>query len=224
MRTNATDALYIRAPRLNQLNVLNQLASDAHLTQAELARRCGLSVAMLNNYMKELCRMGLIEYRRKNAKSISYHITPAGREHLEKIQEELIDEMVNLFAEAKERIRNRILSHAPEMFRRVVLFGSGPLAELAFHALAVADVSVMGVCDDDPAMAGKEWCGREVINPSQIKYMAPDAVVIADHRRTAEICGRLGALSELGIALIRLDRDRAGAQTAKPVMSESGVS
>jgi predicted transcriptional regulator len=155
MSNKIPEALFIRAPRLNKFNILDQLASNSRLTQAELARRCDLSVAMINNYMKELCRTGLLEYHRRSSKSISYHLTPSGKEQLQTIQDELIQEMVSIFAEAKERLRERILASAQGKLQRVILFGSGHLAELAFHALELAKVGVMGICDDDRTESGR---------------------------------------------------------------------
>jgi predicted transcriptional regulator len=205
MSNKSPEALFIRAPRLNKFNILDQLASNSRLTQAELARRCDLSVAMVNNYMKELCSTGLLEYHRRSSKSISYHLTSAGKEQLQTIQDELIHEMASIFAEAKDRIRERILASAQGKLQRVVLFGSGHLAELAFHALELAKVSVIGICDDDPDRIGKEWCGRQVISPSQIRYMAPDAVVVANREKTTEMCDSLTHLLDRGIQVLRLD-------------------
>lgn len=205
MRTKTPDTFFIRAPRLNQLNILQQLASDSHLTQAELGRLCNLSVAMVNNYMKELCALGLLEYHRKSSKSVSYHLTSSGESYIDSHRQELIQEMVELFADAKARIRELVIGPCSGGLRRVVLFGSGHLAELTFHALDSAGFSVIGVCADDPVLLGREWCGREVMNPTQIRYMAPDAVIIADLGRTDEICRGLSYLTERGIRLIRLD-------------------
>jgi predicted transcriptional regulator len=223
MRNKITEALHIRAPRLNQLNILSQLASDSHLTQAVLARRCRLSVAMVNNYMKELHDAGLIEYRRRSSKNIAYPLTPAGHEFVERLEQELIQEIVELFAESKAKVRDLILNGTREAIRRVVLFGSGDIAELAFHALESAGVKVIGVCDGEPQHAGREWCGRELINPSQIRYMTPDAVVIATLHSSEEIYNSLAPLKEDGVHLIRLD-GRAGNNSGKelPRNSKSG--
>jgi len=205
MRTKAPDTFYLRAPRLNQLNILQQLASDSHLTQAELARRCHLSVAMVNNYIKELCALGLLEYHRKSSRNVSYHLTPSGDVHIKSIRQELMQELVELFADAKARIQKFVIGQAPDGLQRVVLFGSGHLAELTFHALESAQLNVIGVCADDPQLLGSEWCGREVLNPSQIRFMAPDAVIVADLGRADDICRNLNYLTERGIRLIRLD-------------------
>lgn len=205
MRVKASSSLYIPAPKLNELRILKEIATDPGITQAELARRCALSVAMVNNYMKELGDRGFLEYRRKNSKMISYHVTAAGKEAADATRTELLVELIKLLADAKEQVKEIILHQTHKDLQRVVLYGSGILAELAFHALEAARVSVIGVCSDDPAEIGQEWCGRERINPSQIRYMAPDAVVIALLDRSDDVFLRLTHLHQHGIELIRLD-------------------
>jgi len=197
--------LYIQSPKLNQLNILREIAANAHVTQAELAGRCSLSVAMVNNYMKELCGAGLIEYHRKTSKSVTYHLTSSGTEHLEGLQAELISEMVGMFVSAKEEIRARIVSQARGPLQRIVLFGSGPLAQLAFHALELAGINILGVCDENPSVIGTDFCGREVLSPSQIRFLAPDVVIVADTLKGGEICSSISSLPSRGIGLIRLN-------------------
>jgi predicted transcriptional regulator len=205
MQMNSLQSLYLQSPKLNQLNILREITANSNVTQAELAKLCSLSVAMVNNYMRDLCGCGFIEYHRKTTKSVSYHLTPSGTRHLEALQSELIDEMVGMFVAAKERIRDRIVSQAQVALQRVVLFGSGHLAQLAFHALQLAGTNIMGICDDNPAAIGSDFCGREVLSPSQIRFLAPDAVVVADSLQGDEVCRTMNLLSQRGINVIRLD-------------------
>jgi len=205
MRIKAPQSLFLPAPKLNQLHILKQIALNSNISQAELAQRCMLSVAMINNYMKELCSEGLLEYRRKSSKTISYHVTAAGRSAADSTETALLRELLIHYAEAKERVRQIILNQVKGNHQRVVLFGRGNLAELAFHALESAEVSVVGVCDDDPAVIGRDWCGREILNPSQIRYVDPNSVVIASSDRSDEICRSLRHLEDRGIRLIRLE-------------------
>jgi predicted transcriptional regulator len=205
MQIKDFQGLYLQSPQLNQLNILREVASNARITQATLAKRCSLSVAMVNNYMKELCGSGLLEYHRKTIKSVTYHLTTAGNQRLEALQGRLIHEMVGMFVAAKKQIQDRIASQTRSNLKRVVLFGTGSLAQLAFHALELAGVKILGVCDDNAEMIGKDFCGREVLNPSQIRFLAPDAVVVADAARAEEICRNIDSVRDHGIDIIRLD-------------------
>lgn len=198
-------SLYLQSPKLNQLNILREVAGNAHITQAELANRCSLSVAMVNNYMKELCGAGLLEYHRRTTKSVTYHLTPSGIQHLESLQGLMIREMVGMFVSAKEQIRDHIASQTQSPLQRVVLYGSGHLAQLAFHALELSGKTIVAICDDNQEMIGRDFCGREVTNPSQIRFIAPDAVVVADSARAEEIIRNLEFLPDQGIGIIRVD-------------------
>ncbi|MFH1574878.1 MAG: winged helix-turn-helix transcriptional regulator [Acidobacteriota bacterium] len=204
MRNNALDTFYIRSPRLNQLQILKELAGDPNLTQAELARRCELSVAMVNNYMKELSGLGWLQYHRKSAKNVSYHLTPAGHKQVEAVEAELLREMAERFAVSKSRIREHVLSRVAGTPERVVLVGCGDLAEITFHALESVGIGVVGVCDFESLNVGRFWCGRKILEVSQAAYLKPDAVVVADTVHLQEIYSSLKALAELGILVIPL--------------------
>jgi predicted transcriptional regulator len=205
MQLDNRSRLYIESPKLNQLNILKQVAADAHITQAELGSRCSLSVAMVNNYMKELCRAGYLEYHRRTIKSVTYHLTDSGTRQLGALQAELIGEMVDLFAAAKAQIQACILSQCASEPKRVVLFGCGALARLVFHSFEATGARILGICDDNIETIGSDFCGREVLNSSQIRFLAPDAVIIADLQRTEEIDQSLRHLSSNGIQIIRLN-------------------
>jgi predicted transcriptional regulator len=215
MQMKGLQGLYHQSPKLNQLNILKEVDANATITQAELATRCSLSVAMVNNYMKELCETGLLEYRRKSIKTVSYYLTPLGEQQLEFLHSEFIDELVNRYIAAKDQIYHRILSKARSELKKVILFGCGHLAQLIFHALESSGVSILGICDDNMETMGSGFCGREVINPSQIRYLSPDTVIIADSTRTEEICQNIAYLSDMGIQIICLDE----AWRSKPAQS-----
>ncbi len=218
-----TEGLFIPAPRLNQLHILKLIAADPEITQAELADGCALSVAMVNNYMKELRSRGYLEYRRKNSKCISYHLTKLGQEAAAHIQTALLQVLARFFTNAKDQAKEIILSQARGRLRRVVLFGSGDLAEIALHALEAAMVNVIGICSDDPSINGPEWCGRKVIDPSQVPHLAPDAVVIAHPNGSEPVDWRLANLHQYGIDLIRLDPWAAEPGPLQPELVATGA-
>ena len=112
MQIKEPQGLYLQSPKLNQLNLLREVSGNARITQAELANRCSLSVAMVNNYMKDLCNNDFLEYNRKSIKSVTYHLTSSGEQYLESLQTELIGELVQMFANAKEQIRESIMGKA----------------------------------------------------------------------------------------------------------------
>lgn len=197
--------LYIQSPKLNQLNILREIALNARITQAELADRCSLSVAMINNYMKDLCRQRLLRYHRKSIKNVSYHLTASGAQQLDLLLKERIGEMAQLFANAKAFILDRIKDCHGEAPRRVALFGSGDLAEIVFMAMESSGLNVLCVCDDAPGGRDKRICGRSIEPPLLLCHIAADAVIVTDEPKTRESAEILESLATTGARLIRLD-------------------
>jgi DNA-binding MarR family transcriptional regulator len=206
MRTKVPGRLYTPAPRLNQLRILEQIAANHDITQSELAHSCALSVAMVNNYMKELCERGLLEYRRKTSKTISYHVTEAGQETADSTRDELLRELLDMSADARDWVRTIIMKQTRKELRRAVIYGTGTPAEIVFHALESAGANIIGVCSDDPQEIGTEWCGRQIVNPSQIRFLAPDAVIVAVDEGCEEVCRRLMPLAQSRIEIIAIAR------------------
>ena len=206
MRTKTPPNLFLLSPKLNHLNILKGVAANARVTQAELAQNCSLSVAMVNNYMKDLCQNNFLRYNRKSKKSVTYYLTLSGTEYLETLQHELIIEMARMFAHAKERVRDSILEQAKSPLRHVVLYGTGHLAQIVFHALDYSDIRVLGICKDTPGAVGTNFCGHEIVASSKIRELSPDAVVIADSPKRMESIRTLGSLVHYGIELIQLDQ------------------
>lgn len=201
--------LYLQSPRLNQLNILREIARNARITQAELAGRCSLSVAMVNNYMKDLCSHKLLRYHRKSIKNVSYHLTASGARRLDLLQKERIGEMAHLFAEAKTSILDRIRECPGEVPRRVVLYGSGDLAQLAFLALESSGFEVLSICDDAANVRERQFCGRSIDRPARLRSLFPDAVIVTDEPSTKDSAEILDSLEQKGVRLIRLDTSLA---------------
>jgi predicted transcriptional regulator len=203
MSPKVPDSFYIAAPKLNEFNILSLICGNSKLTQAELARRCDLSVAMVNNYMKMLCAKGLLEYHRRTIKTVTYHITTLGRDWLEAREQELLREAVDLFAQTKDHIRDAVLRQAGAV-RNVVVYGCGHLAELTIHSLTASSVSILGVCDDDPLFVGRYFCGMPVQPFTRIHDLRPDAVVIAGGVKAGDTNGTWAFLTSQGIRIVRL--------------------
>ena len=204
MSPKVPDTFYIAAPKLNEYNILSLVSGSSRVTQAELARRCNLSVAMVNNYMKSLCSRGLLEYHRRTSKSVTYHLTALGRDWLAATELELVSEAVELFDQIKDRIRETIRRQAPGAFRRVVIYGTGTLAELTFHALLPLHPEMLSFCDDEAVQSARELCGQPVLVYGQIEEVKPDVVVITGGVRAGDTNGTWTFLADQGIRVVRL--------------------
>lgn len=204
MSPRVPDTFYVAAPKLNEFNILSLVSGNSRITQAELARRCALSVAMVNNYMKSLCSRGLLEYHRKTTKSVTYHLTTQGRDWIATTEKEMISDAVELFEQIKNRIREAIERAAPKGVRRVVIYGTGTLAEIVYHSLEQLNPESVSFCDDGAVGTGRELCGCPVLPFSQIADAGPDTVVLTGGVHAGDANGTWSLLASQGIFVVRM--------------------
>lgn len=95
------NGLRLRSVKLNQFRILREIGRSA-VTQELLGKRVGLSVAMINNYIKALQAQKFIACKRKNSKLMSYHLTIVGEGFLKQAGQGIVRECKKLIKEIEK--------------------------------------------------------------------------------------------------------------------------
>jgi hypothetical protein len=108
-----------------------------------------------------MARRGWVRLRRERANRLRYAITPAGLAEKARITRAHLGQTLQLYADARRRIGERLdaLLHEPDLRsdagvgggRRIAFFGAGALAEIAYICVHERDLTLMGVVDDNRA-------------------------------------------------------------------------
>lgn len=93
---NNANSLFIPTTRLNRCRILKLIRDDPNIKQFQIAFGTNLSVAMVNNYIRELEENGLIVCVRKTSKTLTYQITAAGSVLIEQVSRELAEEVLSM--------------------------------------------------------------------------------------------------------------------------------
>ncbi len=201
---------YIRpSKKLRLLSVVQALTENERLSQTQLARFSRTSSAMVNQYLAELHREGMVQFAPVNRKSFAYRLTDKGQEARRNMMEQYCAEMVRGFASIKELVRRRLeplaerrnasdlqeaatqsgLHTAP---LRIALFGAAETGEVVLAALEGTPFDVTLVVDNDDAKHGTPFHGHTVQPPAALLaapgQLAVDAVVVASfaHQRAIQ--------------------------------------
>jgi EPS-associated MarR family transcriptional regulator len=90
------------------LRLLRMVEADPHITQREMKRRLGISLGMVNFFLAELSKQGLVRMDRfrkaSNKAAYMYHLTPAGMEAIGRLAFRFLKRKVAEY----EEIRNQI--------------------------------------------------------------------------------------------------------------------
>src|SRR2546429_1776406 len=132
------------------LEILTAIGEGRPLTQRALAQRLGVALGLTNLYLKRLAKKGFIkitEFPRKPhaRKRLRYIVTPKGLLEKSRLTYDYMSYSLGIYRRTRETLRDT-LSHLPgNGTKRVVLYGVGEAAELAYVTLKELGLEPIGV-------------------------------------------------------------------------------
>jgi DNA-binding MarR family transcriptional regulator len=182
-----------------ELQILSEIARNPRTSQRELAERAMIGPTMVNRYVAEMQRDGLVEVEGETNRTFRYRLTEAGRYRRDELFFQVSKEVVQFYGQAKQDFRRRLREHARRGVRRVVLFGAAETAELVYAAAEGTGLEIVGIVDNDPAKHGRRIGTVRVGAPDTVLEMNPDAVLISSFGHADEIHDQIRPLEGRGI-------------------------
>jgi DNA-binding MarR family transcriptional regulator len=184
---------------LRELLILLEIERNNQVTQRALAKRVGLTVATVNEYIKELERKSLIEVIGSARRRNKYLLTPKGKARRSNLLSTYLIETQRLYLAAKEEFRARLIGFYDLGVRRIVLYGVSPTAKIITDLAEEIGFEVIGIVDSDPEKHGVSFLGRIISSPSEIPRMNPEGIVITSLTHKDEIYNKIRYLELIGI-------------------------
>lgn len=171
------------------------------MSQNNLAREVGLTSSMINNYIRDLSKEGLISIKGKTNRTMSYNITAKGLKKKTSLLVAYTLETTVLYQDAKQEFALKLQEIYNEGIHNAVLFGAGETAEIIYNASKSKDLEIIGIVDNNPDKQGKLFGNLIIQPPAFIERINPDGVIIASVGRQDEIYEQIYSLSNKGIAI-----------------------
>lgn len=189
------------SPLFKRLLILTAIEESPHISQNNLAKEAGLTSSMINNYIRELSKKGMINIKGNTNRTMSYNITPKGLKEKMSLLIAYTLETTGLYQDAKQEFAQKLQKIYEEGIHNVVLFGAGETAEILYNASKSLDIEIIGIVDNDSNKQGKLF-GNLVIQPPEfIERIGPDGVIIASIARQDEIYAQIHPLTAKGISI-----------------------
>ncbi len=141
---------------LHTHRILEQLQACDSISQRSLSRDLGIALGLANRLLRRMVKCGWVEVVRQSPNRVRYVTTAAGIEQAAIMSCDYFEDAVGRYREMRGRIAEslRLVSGdwpvgAPEANRekRVVFYGTGEVAEIAFVSLQESDLRLVGVVD-----------------------------------------------------------------------------
>ena len=194
----------------SELEFLTAIERGEVVTQMALRKRIGVSIGLINALVKRGMRNGYVKCRKVPFKRYAYYVTPQGFSEKSRLVATYLENSLAFFRGARTEYADIFLRARTEGRSRLVLVGSGELAEIAILAAWSQGLTLLGLLDSETNQ--DQHYGVRVIR--SLEEIGPfDAVVITDSRTPQQsyeqMCERLSAVQVLTPPLLKITRGRA---------------
>lgn len=190
-----------RPERNHDLQVLQAIASGRRVTQRSLSTDLGVALGLTNLLIRRLVGKGYVKVTGIGTRHIRYLMTAAGWEALAQATRASLENTIHLYTQTREHIRRSlaVISERCEPNesgeKRVVFYGAGDVAEIAYISLQSTDLTLVGVVDDARAnrFFGIPICSSEQLSGETIGGEPYSHVIVTSLRHAEAIRARIAA-------------------------------
>ena len=184
------------------LQLLKAVEIDPAISQRSLSKKLGVALGLTNLYIKRLVHKGYIKISTIPRNRIKYLLTPRGITAKSGLTYQYMQYSLTYYKDIRERFKQELSSLANTGMKKVVVYGTGELAELTYISLREMDFTLVGFVTDQTHttfLSYPVWPLQELLN------WEFDAVLITEMDSTKETKAKflgLGVLEEKIIFLL----------------------
>ena len=174
------------------MHLLDEVTRAPDLTQRELSKRIGTALGLTNLMLRRLVKKGYIKISGTKRSRIRYLITPQGILEKSRLTYEFVQYSLELYGRIRQSLRKQLEILVQEGNRRILLYGTGELAEIAFLTIREMGLEVVGVVGE-PA-SPERFLEYAVQAPAAVPAGGYDRVIVISLSGGQEEVKRLAAL------------------------------
>jgi DNA-binding MarR family transcriptional regulator len=183
---------------LNIFRLMGELDKDGTSSQRELSHRLNISVGLVNTFLKRLVNKGYFKVKTMPKNRLKYFLTPEGLARKSRLTAEYLRYSITFYGDIKQLLISKFNEMESNQKKRILFFGAGEVAELAYLYLHLTNLELAGLVDDEKT--GKNFFGFAVKGMESINEAPWDMVLLTRLDQTEE------SIEKLRLAGIGLDR------------------
>ncbi len=169
---------------LQILRLMTEIDRNGHYSQRELSRRLNISLGLVNTFLKRLVNKGYFKVKTMPRNRVKYFLTPEGLARKSRLTVEYLRFSMNFYKDVKKLLLRKYEDMERRNVRRVLFYGAGEVAELAYLYLQLTGLDLVGVVDED--REGESFFGLTVGDPGRLDRNDWDMVLLTRLDRTEE--------------------------------------
>ena len=187
---------------LRTLKVLEKVANESTPSQRDLARDLNISLGLENSFIKRLAKKGYFKIGHLPKNRVRYILTPRGVAEKSRLTYEYIRHSFEFYRETRQMLRDLYAELETQGVRRIVFYGAGDLAEIAYLSLQQSCIELVAVVDD--GKAGNNFMEFTVFHTDRIESLWFDRILITSVNSTESIIEKIATLDIPPIRVIEI--------------------
>ncbi len=161
---------------LRTLQILEEIEKNNDPSQRDLAKKLGISLGLVNSFIKRMSHKGYFKITTIPKNRISYILTPKGFTEKSRLTYEYIQFSYLFYKEARQKLRKLFQDFTKSGVNRVAFFGAGDLAEIAYLSLQETSIELVAIIDEETAE--NKFFHLVVKNPKALPSIQFDKILI----------------------------------------------
>ena len=184
---------------LRILKILEKVDNEDMPSQRDLARDLNISLGLVNSFIKRLVKKGYFNIGHLPKNRIQYILTPRGVAEKSRLTYEYIQHSYKFYKEARQKLRDLYADLEKQGVLRIVFYGAGDLAEIAYISLHESSIELVAIIDN--RRVGKKFMQYTVAPLDQIRSFWFDKILITSIDSTEPL---FNTIAEMGISSSRV--------------------
>ncbi len=161
---------------IRTLKILEEIDNDHTPSQRDLSKKLNISLGLVNSFVKRLTNKGYFKINNIPKNRVKYILTPKGAAEKTRLTYQYIQYSFEFYRNAREKLHKLFKHLMAQGVRRVVFYGTGDFAEIAFISLQETSIQMVAIVDDNNI--GEKFLGSVVKNPDNLYSLFFDRVLI----------------------------------------------
>jgi DNA-binding MarR family transcriptional regulator len=161
---------------IRTLKILEEIDKDHTPSQRDLANELNISLGLVNSFIKRFANKGYFKIVNIQKNRVKYLLTPKGVAEKTRLTYEFIKLSYQFYNGAREKLRDLYKCLGDEGCCRLVFYGAGDLAEIAYISTHGTPIEMVAVVDS--FCKGNVFFSECVLDPEELHTVSFDKVLI----------------------------------------------
>jgi DNA-binding Lrp family transcriptional regulator len=161
---------------IRTLKILEEIENDHTPSQRDLSKKLNISLGLVNSFVKRLANKGYFKINNIPKNRVKYILTPMGAAEKARLTYQYIQYSLEFYRNARGNLHKLFEYLITQGVRRVVFYGAGDFAEIAFISLQETSIKMLGIVDDKKI--GEKFLGGVVKDPATLNSLSFDRILV----------------------------------------------